>query len=75
MEIRKRLIQFRGGKTPDEVRHAADDASLCGKYAAYYDIMENFERNDYVPADELCECIQLFIQLRLRELRHRKYKK
>ena len=72
MEIRKRLVHFLGGKTLDEACHSVDASVRSGKYVAYSEILEKFERHDGVPADELCECIKLFIQLKLRELRNRK---
>ena len=72
MEILKSHSHFLGWKTLDEVRDAIDAAVLAGKYIAYYDVLEKFERHDEVHADELCECIKLFIQLKLRELRNRK---
>lgn len=72
MEILKRLAHFLGWKTLDEVCHAVDAAVLAGKYVAYYDVLEKFERHDEVPADELRDYIKLFIQLKLRELRNRK---
>lgn len=72
MEIRKRLVHLLGGKTSDEVCHAVDDSVRTGKYVAFSDVLEKFERHGEVPADELCEYIKLFIQLKLRELRNRK---
>ena len=72
MEIRKRLVHLLGGKTPDEMCHAVDAAVRTGKYVAFSDVLEKFERHGEVTADELCECIKLFIQLKLRELRNRK---
>ena len=72
MEIRNRLVHLLGGYTLDEVNHAVKVASRCGKFSAYIKILEKFERHDEVPADELCERIKLFIQLKLRELRNRK---
>ena len=72
MEIRKRLVHLLGGKTPDEMCHAVDAAVRTGKYVAFSDVLEKFERHGEVPANELCECIKLFIQLKLRELRNRK---
>lgn len=72
MEIRKRLVHLLGGKTPDEVCHAFDAAARSGKYVAYSDVLEKFERHDEFPADELRDYIKLFIQLKLRELRNRK---
>ena len=72
MEILKRLVHLLGGKTPDEMCHAVDAAVRTGKYVAFSDVLEKFERHGEVTADELCECIKLFIQLKLRELRNRK---
>ena len=72
MEIRKRLVHLLGGKTPDEMCHAVDAAVRTGKYVAFSDVLEKFERHGEVTADELCECIKLFIHLKLRELRNRK---
>ena len=72
MEIRKRLVHFLGGKTLDEACQAVDAAVRTGKYVAFSDVLEKFERHDEGPADELCERIKLFIQLKLRELRNRK---
>ena len=72
MEILKRLVHLLGGKTPDEMCHAVDAAVRTGKYVAFSDVLEKFERHGEVPANELCECIKLFIQLKLRELRNRK---
>ena len=57
MEIRKRLVHLLGGYTLDDVNRAAKVASRCGKFSAYIQILEKFERHDEVPADELCECI------------------
>ena len=72
MEIRKKLVHFLGGKTLDEVCHVADASLCCGKYVAYSDVLEKFERHGEVTADELRDYIKLFIQLKLRELRNRK---
>ena len=72
MDILKRFAHFLGWKTLDEVCHAIDAAVLAGKYVAYYDVLEKFERHDGVPVDELRDYIELYIQLKLRELRNRK---
>lgn len=72
MELRKRLVHCLGGYTLDEVNHAVKVATRCGQFSAYMKILEKFERHGEVPAEELCECIKLFIQLKLRELRNRK---
>ena len=72
MEIRKRLVHLLGGKTLEEACHAVDAAVRTGKYVAFSDVLEKFERPDGVPADELRDYIKLFIQLKLRELRNRK---